>query len=70
MTSCSLVNLEIRTLKPNRLKCQTSVSDAFKLLCHNSKHQQEFIKQKIAALHHCDFNFKFSKHCYFNHYFG
>ena len=42
MTYCTLGNLEIRTLKQNRFKNQSS--DTLKLLGHNSNHQQGFIK--------------------------
>ena len=46
-------NLEIRTLKPNRFKNQSS--DTQKLLDQNGNHQEGFIKQKTVALHHCGF---------------
>ena len=69
MTCCTLGNLEInKTLKSNRLKYHTS--DTFKLLCHNSNHQQGFVKQKIVALNCCGFNLKFPKHYYCDNYFG
>ena len=58
-----------QTLTPNRFKNQTN--DTLKLLGHNNNnHQRGFLKQKIVALHHCSFNLKLPKHCYFDCYFG
>ena len=62
MTCCTLGNLEIRTLKPNRFKNQSS--NILKLLDQNRNHQQGFIKQKIITLHHGGFKLKSLKHCY------
>ena len=67
MTCSTLGNLEIRTLKPNRFKNQSS--NTLKLLGRNCNHQQGFIKQKTVAYHHCSFNLKFPKHCYCNRYY-
>ena len=60
MTCSTLGNLEIRTLKLNRFKNQSS--DTLKLLDQNCNHQQGFIKQKTVALHHQGFKLKFPKH--------
>ena len=55
-----LVTLEIRTLKPNRFKNQSS--DRLKLLDQNCNHRQGFIKQETVALYYCGFKLKFHKH--------
>ena len=51
-------------------KYKNQTNDVFKLLCHGCNHQQGFLKQKIAALHHCSFSLKLSKYFYFDRYFG
>ena len=43
MACCTCGNLQIRTLKPNKFKNQSS--DTLKLLGQNCDHQQGFIKQ-------------------------
>ena len=68
VTCCTFGRFKIRTLTPNRFKCQTN--DTLTLLGHNYNHQRRFLKQKIVTLHRCGFNLKFPKHCYFDHYFG
>ena len=50
LVCCTFRRFEIRILTPNRFKNQTN--DTLKLLEHNCKYQQEFIKQKNIALHH------------------
>ena len=67
MTYCTFGNLEIRTLKLNRFKNQSS--DTLKLLDQNFNHQQGFIKQKTVALHHHCFKLKFPKYCYCVRYY-
>ena len=64
---CTFGRFEIQTLTPNRFKNQTN--DTLKLLGHNYNHQRGFLKQKIVTLHHCNFNFKFHKHCFFDRCF-
>ena len=67
MNFYALGNLQIRTLKPNRFKNQSS--DTLKLLGQNCNHQQGLIKQKTVALHHRGFKLKFPKHCYCDCYY-
>ena len=67
MTFYALGNLQIRTLKPNRFKNQSS--DTLKLLGQNCNHQQGLIKQKTVVLHHRGFKLKFPKHCYCDCYY-
>ena len=63
MTCCNLINnIEIRTLKANRFKNQSSDR-------HYNHQQEEFIKQKTFALHHRGFTLKFPKHCYCDRYY-
>ena len=51
--------LEIQTETLNRFNSQSS--DTLKILGHNCKHQQGFVKQKTVALYHFGFKFKFPK---------
>ena len=67
MACCTFGNLEIRTVKQNRFKNQSS--DTLKLFGQNWNHQQWFIKKAIA-LHHRGFKLKFPKHCYCDDHFG
>ena len=46
MAFCALGNLEIRTVKPNRFKNQSS--DTLKLLGQNCNHQQGLIKLSLS----------------------
>ena len=67
VTCSTFGRFKIRHLTPNRFKNQTN--DTLKLLGHNYNHQRGFLKQKIVTLHHCNFNFKFHKHCFFDRCF-
>ena len=67
MICCTLGNIKIRTLKPNRFKSKSS--DSLKILGQNCYHQQGFIKQKTVALHHHGFKLKFPKYCYCDCYY-
>ena len=46
MACCAFGNLEIRTVKPNRFKNQSS--DTLKLLGQNCNHQQGLIKLSLS----------------------
>ena len=55
---CTFGMPEIRPLIPDRFKNQSG--DTLKnILGHNCNHQQEFVKQRTVALHHCGFKLKF-----------
>ena len=47
--------LEIRPLTPNRFKNKSSDTLNILELGTNCNHQQEFVKQRTAALHHSGF---------------
>ena len=64
---CTSDRFKFRTLTPSRFKNQTN--DTFKPLGHNCNNQQGFPKQKIATLHCCGFNLKFSKHLFWQLFF-
>ena len=68
MAFCALGNLEIRTVKPNRFKNQSS--DTLKLLGQIIATINKGLLKKTVALHHCGFKWKFPKHCYCDCYFG
>ena len=54
---CTFGMPEIRPLIPDRFKNQSG--DTLKnILGHNCNHQQEFVKQRTAALHHYGFKLK------------
>ena len=61
MACCTFSMLEIRPLTPN--KCKIQSTDTLNILGHNCNQQQEFVKQRTVALHHCVFfKLKFPKH--------